>query len=402
MWRDRTNLYISYRQSFAHHPSKKPRHIGGAWSDHADSTGPSEERRGLMSGGGFEDDGDAVIEMDLLPPRWMDVQDEVTEYLRDIAQKSAQLDKLHQKHVLPGFGDEDVRREEEDMIERLTQGITRGFHDCQRSIQRVEIMARDAREQGSVNKGEDTMARNLQISLAARVQEASAGFRKKQSTYLKKLRGIDGMVSPLERSASPIQNPYTDPSLIESDADKSYSQSTLLQTAQQQQQLGSNDAAIAQREREINDIAKGIIELSDIFRELQSMIIDQGTLLDRIDFNVERMTVDVKGAEKELKVATNYQRRTTKRKILLLLALLVVGMFIILLVKPKKQAAPEPTPQPPPQVPPQNPPPEKQHQPPRRSLPHEYILYKRGQRRNTARHRLLVDIWDEPGIPQPS
>ncbi|EZF25012.1 hypothetical protein H112_02636 [Trichophyton rubrum D6] len=312
MWRDRTNLYISYRQSFAHHPSKKPRQIGGAWSDHADSTGNSEERRGLMSGSGFEDDGDAVIEMDLLPPRWMDVQDEVTDYLRDIAQKSAKLDKLHQKHVLPGFGDEEVRREEEDMIERLTRDITRGFHDCQRSIQRIEIMAREAREQGSVNKGEDTMARNLQISLAARVQEASAGFRKKQSTYLKKLRGIDGMVSPLERSSSPVQNQYTDPSLIESDADKSYSQSALQQTAQQQLQLGSNDAAIAQREREINDIANGIIELSDIFRELQTMIIDQGTMLDRIDFNVERMALDVKGADKELKVVCLYPLYSTK------------------------------------------------------------------------------------------
>ncbi|EZF25011.1 hypothetical protein H112_02636 [Trichophyton rubrum D6] len=340
MWRDRTNLYISYRQSFAHHPSKKPRQIGGAWSDHADSTGNSEERRGLMSGSGFEDDGDAVIEMDLLPPRWMDVQDEVTDYLRDIAQKSAKLDKLHQKHVLPGFGDEEVRREEEDMIERLTRDITRGFHDCQRSIQRIEIMAREAREQGSVNKGEDTMARNLQISLAARVQEASAGFRKKQSTYLKseletwemqclitfvyssrlmvlilvetELRGIDGMVSPLERSSSPVQNQYTDPSLIESDADKSYSQSALQQTAQQQLQLGSNDAAIAQREREINDIANGIIELSDIFRELQTMIIDQGTMLDRIDFNVERMALDVKGADKELKVVCLYPLYSTK------------------------------------------------------------------------------------------
>ncbi|EFR03257.1 SNARE Tlg2 [Nannizzia gypsea CBS 118893] len=398
MWRDRTNLYISYRQSFAHHPSKKPRHIGGAWSDHADTTGNSEERRGLMSGSGFEDDGDAVIEMDLLPPRWMDVQDEVTDYLRDIAQKSAKLDKLHQKHVLPGFGDEDVRREEEDMIERLTQDITRGFHDCQRSIQRIEIMAREAREQGSVNKGEDTMARNLQISLAARVQEASAGFRKKQSTYLKKLRGIDGMVSPLERSSSPIQNPYTDPSLIESDADKSYSQSTLLQTAQQQQQqLGSNDAAIAQREREINDIAKGIIELSDIFRELQTMIIDQGTMLDRIDFNVERMAIDVKGADKELKVATNYQRRTTKRKIILLLALLVVAMLIILLVKPKRHAA-EPAPQSPPQPPPQTP----QNPPYQRSLLHDDTPYKIGRRRNTARHRLLVDIWNGPDNSLPS
>ena len=138
-----------------------------------------------MSAGAFEDDGDAVIEMDLLPPRWIDVQDEVTGLLAEISQKSAKLEKLHQKHVLPGFDDEDVRREEEAAIERMTQEITKGFHDCQRAIQRVEMMVRDAKQQGGVSKGDETMARNIQISLASRVQEVSAGFRKKQSTYLK-------------------------------------------------------------------------------------------------------------------------------------------------------------------------------------------------------------------------
>lgn len=109
------------------------------------------------------------------------------------------------------------------------------------------------------------------------------------------------MAAPFERAPTPMQNPYTDPSLMESDADKSFSQSTLQQTSQKLMG-GQNDAAIAQREREINDIAKGIIELSDIFRELQTMIIDQGTMLDRIDYNVERMGTEVKAADKELKV----------------------------------------------------------------------------------------------------
>jgi syntaxin 16 len=126
-----------------------------------------------------------VIEMDLLPPRWVDVQEEVSEHLADIAHKSSQLDKLHQKHLLPGFGDEDLRRQDEGVIERLTQEITRSFHDCQRAIKRIETMVRDSKEQGGVTNGEETMAKNIQISLAARVQEASARFRKKQSTYLK-------------------------------------------------------------------------------------------------------------------------------------------------------------------------------------------------------------------------
>ncbi|QSS59131.1 t-SNARE [Histoplasma capsulatum] len=253
-----------------------------------------------MSGAGLEDDGDAVIEMDLLPPRWVDIQDDVTELLSGIAQKSARLDKLHQKHVLPGFEDEDARKEEEGVIEQLTQEITRAFHDCQRAIQRIETMVKEQKQHGGVSKSDEMMAKNIQISLASRVQEASAGFRKKQSTYLKKLRSLDGMTTPLELAPMHIQNPYMDPSLIESDADKSYSQSTLLQTSQKR--VTSNDAAIIQREREINDIARGIIELSDIFRDLQAMIIDQGTMLDRIDFNVERMMVDVKAADKDLTI----------------------------------------------------------------------------------------------------
>ena len=86
---------------------------------------------------------------------------------------------------------------------------------------------------------------------------------------------------------------------MESEADKSFSQSTLQQTSMKKN-FHSNDTAIEQREREINDIAKGIIELADIFKNLQAMIIDQGTMLDRIDYNVEMMSVDVKGAQKEL------------------------------------------------------------------------------------------------------
>ena len=76
--------------------------------------------------------------------------------------------------------------------------------------------------------------------------------------------------------------------------------------------------------------------MADLFRDLQTMVIDQGTMLDRIDFNVENMSTDVKAAEKELTIASGYQKKTTKRKIILLLILVIVGMFILLLIKPKK------------------------------------------------------------------
>ncbi|KAI1326894.1 t-SNARE [Xylariaceae sp. FL0255] len=346
MWRDRTNLYISYRQSYAHHPAKKTRYgpgpsiVGNGFSS---SHNGNEDTQGLLSGGDYHDDGDAVIEMDLLPPRWADINDEVTDHLAEIATKSQTLERLHQKHVLPGFNDEDAKRAEEGEIEKLTQAITRGFHDCHRCIQRVEQMVREGQQAGTMTRAEEVMAQNIQISLASRVQEASANFRKKQSAYLKKLRGMSNLApSPSgDRSSTPLigtaTNYATDPSLLESDADRSYSQSALQQTTAQRL-LHSNDAVILQREREIEEIAQGIIELSDLFRDLQTMVIDQGTMLDRIDYNVERMATDVKAAEKELVVATTYQKKTTKRKLILLLLILIIGAIILLVLKPRNRA----------------------------------------------------------------
>lgn len=115
---------------------------------------------------------------------------------------------------------------------------------------------------------------------------------------LQELRTLGGLT--FDRTSAPSQNPYTDPSMMESETDKSFSQSTLQQTSMKR--LKTNDVAIAQREREIEDIAQGIIELADIFKELQGMVIDQGTMLDRIDYNIENMSVNVKAADKELNV----------------------------------------------------------------------------------------------------
>jgi syntaxin 16 len=131
---------------------------------------------------------------------------------------------------------------------------------------------------------------------------------------------------------------------MESESDRNFSQATLSQ-AQQRLLHNPNETVIAQREREIEEIAQGIIELANIFQELQTMVIDQGSMLDRIDYNVERMAVDMKAADKELTVATGYQKQSVKRKIILLLLLLVVGMFILLGLKlSSKKSSPAPVP----------------------------------------------------------
>uniref|UniRef100_A0A060T2E9 ARAD1A07810p n=1 Tax=Blastobotrys adeninivorans TaxID=409370 RepID=A0A060T2E9_BLAAD len=319
MFRDRTNLFISYRQSYAHHPQFTPAS--------AMATNGSEEQQGLMSGA----EGIA-IEMDTLPPAWLDMSQDVDDSLSEIQRLMNQLESLHRKNALPGFDD---RTQDEHKIESLTYDITQRLHGCQDTMKRFEHMSANPQ-----SAAEAKMAANMKISLATRIQEKSTGFRKMQSSYLKSLRNDSYSTSP-----SPYPGSY-DP-ILEDEMDVTMSQHAL--QAQSQSQVPIEDESIRQREAEITKIAQSILELADIFKDLQTMVIDQGTLLDRIDYNIETMYTHVKQADKELVQATHYQKRTQKCKIILLLCLLVVALFIILMVKPRRHSsgsAPPPAPAP--------------------------------------------------------
>jgi syntaxin 16 len=104
--RNRTNLYLSYRQSYAHHPTQS----------YSQFIAPSTEELDTL----ISNRGDTFIEMDILPPSWTDATDQVDETLSEIARMSTRLDKLHARHILPGFDD---RSQEEGEIEHLTSQI---------------------------------------------------------------------------------------------------------------------------------------------------------------------------------------------------------------------------------------------------------------------------------------
>lgn len=70
----------------------------------------------------------------------------------------------------------------------------------------------------------------------------------------------------------------------------------------------TGDVDLRRRDRELTEIAKSIAQLAELFKDLSAMVIDQGTLLDSVEYNIEQTAVQVQEAVKELDVAT---RRVT-------------------------------------------------------------------------------------------
>lgn len=89
------------------------------------------------------------------------------------------------------------------------------------------------------------------------------------------------------------------------------------------------------RTNEITQIATSISELADLFRDLGNLVVEQGTVLDSVEYNVQQTARELVAAEGELKEAQRYQANTGRRKCILFLILIIVGLIIVLIYKPR-------------------------------------------------------------------
>ena len=97
--------------------------------------------------------------------------------------------------------------------------------------------------------------------------------------------------------------------------------------------VDDTSALVDERDEEIVKIAKSIEELAGIFKELSAMVIDQGTVLDRIDYNMEQTIDHTKDGMEQLKKAEDHQKNSLSIKCIILLCFLIFLLVVVLIFK---------------------------------------------------------------------
>ncbi|KAN0131495.1 t-SNARE [Lactarius tabidus] len=109
-------------------------------------------------------------------------------------------------------------------------------------------------------------------------------------------------------------------------------QAQVLQSQLSPHELAYQESLIQEREAEIREIETGIHELSEIFRDLGTLVHEQGGMIDNIESNVYSVAVDTSGAAEELGTASEYQRKAGRRAACLGLVLIVVVAVVLLAI----------------------------------------------------------------------
>ncbi|XP_035679462.1 syntaxin-16-like isoform X1 [Branchiostoma floridae] len=283
----------------------------------ADDVSVPDDRMALVSGISTDPDASIGVHKSSFPPDWVDGVEDVSYEITKIRQKMKELSVLHDKQMNRPTLDDSM--EEEHAIEIITQEITQMFHRCQRAIQNIGNKSRYASTQ------EQRVTKNIMSSHASNLQDLSIQFRKGQSAYLRRLKNRE------ERSRQFFEPGITSGSSLMTEeevaVDELYDRGF---TPAQIQMVDENSEVVEEREREINKIVQSISDLNEIFRDLAQIVVEQGTVLDRIDYNIEHTATKVDAGLQQLQKAEKYQKKNRKMLLILVLAVIVIIMFIIL------------------------------------------------------------------------
>ncbi|XP_050225308.1 syntaxin-43 isoform X2 [Mercurialis annua] len=247
-----------------------------------------------------------------LPPAWVDVSEEIAVNVQRARTKMIDLAKAHAKALMPSFGD---GKEDQRLIEGLTHEITDLIRKSEKKLRKLS--AAGPSEDSNVRK-------NVQRSIATDLQNLSMELRKKQSTYLKRLRlqkeGQDG--DDLEMNLNGSKSRMDDDGLDD-----------MVFNEHQMAKLKKSEAFTVEREREIQQVVESVNELAQIMKDLSVLVIDQGTIVDRIDYNIQNVATTVDEGLKQLQKAEKSQKQGGMVMCATALVIMCFIMLVLLILK---------------------------------------------------------------------
>lgn len=291
-----------------------------------------------------------------MPPVWIDYWEKAQMILPRLKGKINDLKSLHSRHLHRSTFDDNP--DDEIAIDNCTREISRMFNEIHRLLQIIKSHSTEN------DMKEQRLTINIYQALAGALQDLSYSFRLAVylvywkmifkftlgwlqvhpeplfKTIAGKRRQVKNVLWPNSRIRPGrwrhwqllCQLPEGVPTTIITPGRRKHQVRTFLGNFTGFWEFC--DRFAQEREKEVNAIVKSILDLNDIFKDLSQMVLEQGTVLDRIDYNIENTQVQVFEGFKQLQKADAYQRKNRKMcAIVSLAAVTILLLFILIIVK---------------------------------------------------------------------
>ena len=235
-----------------------------------------------------------------LPPKFVDIYINCNDLFQQLTIKYADLQEEQQKRIVPNFNESETAIID-NKIYTISQDITSKLKQCEKYIKDIKFF-----DTNSID--EEQIKENMRIYLASKLSGYTRQLQLNQEAYCKRYKELNG-----------------------DDDDLNYNESHNKNMFMQTQIEKKRSEHMQERNKEINQIVKSINDLAQIFNEVQTLVLESGTILDRIDYNIEEARTHVGNAKKELIKAENSMTSNCVRNVNMCLIswIFLMGLLII-------------------------------------------------------------------------
>ena len=201
---------------------------------------------------------------------------------------------------MPKF-DEEENKTLNKSINSTVSVITDKIHECENSITALSLEKTNDDMQAQLKD-------NMKLYLITQFSEFTRHFKYNQEIYIRKYNELGGGEDLDKKDNNEIQN-----------------ENYLLKTEKVNQ--------LKRRDTELGELLNSMNNLTSTFRDLKNLVMEQGTVLDRIDYNIDIAAVNTAKGKQHLMKASELQKKSCFRNAMLALVFIIFIESVILIMK---------------------------------------------------------------------
>ena len=254
---------------------------------------------------------DKIELQNIYTPRYMEVYEQCNNLLKDFEIEFNKLREEQQKRIVPSFNESESKLINQN-IQYISNKMTQKLKKC-------KYLAKELKTYLVNSYLDDNIKINMYQNLLNRLADAARSLQRNEELYLQKFREFGANESFFSNNNNIINNNNYD------SIETTQTQNFYTNSSEKKVDIGK------ERTKELDQMVNTVLELKKIFEEVSNMVIFQGTILDRIDYNTYQARHNIRRGNREMEEAHERLKSGCLRRLnqILIFAIFIMSILII-------------------------------------------------------------------------
>ena len=222
------------------------------------------------------------------------------------------MQEKQQQRLIPKFDDEENKKLNKS-IKELSSEMTLELKDCQKILKEIINDKTDEDDININNINSKQIKQNMKQNIITKINDFTKKFKLNQELYNNKFNHfvIDEEIT--NKSFSTKKN-------------EENNSNDFLSTQE-------NNSQLRRRDQDLTNLLNSVNELAQIFKDMQTLVMEQGTILDRIDYNIDIASTNVSKGKKNITKADKYMKNNCFRNVIIILIVIIFIEALLIILK---------------------------------------------------------------------